>query len=77
MIPEGLHAFSKVLITFSNVSFKKLSSVSSLEIASSKESFWAFWYLKWMEDAFEEKSQMSNFREKSAGFWSSLTILEK
>ena len=39
MIPEGLHAFSKVLITVSNVSFKKLSSVSSLEIASSKESF--------------------------------------
>ena len=24
----------------------------------------------------EEKSQMSNFREKSAGFWSSLTIHE-
>ena len=42
MIPEGLHAFSKVLITFSNVSFKKLSSVSNLEIAISKESFEPF-----------------------------------
>ena len=35
MIPEGLYGFS-VLIIFSTVSFKKLSSVSSLEIASSK-----------------------------------------
>ena len=42
MIPEGLHAFSKVLIAFSNVSFKKVPSVSSLEIASSKESFETF-----------------------------------
>ena len=39
MIPEGLHDFSKVLMTLSTVSFKKLSSVSTLEIASSKESF--------------------------------------
>ena len=53
MIPESLHAFSKVLITFSNVSFNKSSSVSSLEIASSMESFSVFWCFKWMEDALQ------------------------
>jgi len=77
MISEGLYSFSKVLFTFSTVSFKKLSSVSSLEIASSKEGFWAFWCSKWMENGLKRSPKcLKNSTAPSIYLYILLDIVE-